>query len=69
VPCAAAAATLADGALAAGERRVGGLHERWRVDSAGGLAVLADTVFADTAAGPGAGTPRVGVTAVAGCAP
>jgi len=48
-----------------GERVVGALRERWQVDVAGGLAVLADTVT--SAAGLSA--PRVGVVAVAGCGP
>jgi hypothetical protein len=53
-PCAAAAGTHIEGAL----------RERWRVEAAGGLAALADTVTW----GAGAAS-RVGVVAVAGCAP
>lgn len=50
---------------AGGERVVGPLRERWRVEIAGGLALLADTVTS-AAALP---TPRVGVVAIAGCGP
>jgi hypothetical protein len=55
-PCAAGAGTHAEGAL----------RERWRVEAADGLAVLADTVT--WGAGAGAAS-RVGVVAVVGCAP
>lgn len=48
----------------AGERTVGALRERWRVDVAGGLAVFADSVTS----AHGLVAPRVGVVAVAGCA-
>jgi hypothetical protein len=52
-------------AAAAGDRVVGALRERWRVEVADGLAVLADSVTPAR----GAGAPRAGVVAVAGCAP
>jgi Tfp pilus assembly protein PilV len=54
-PCAAGAGTHAEGAL----------RERWRVEAADGLAVLADTVTWGSAGAPS----RVGVVAVVGCAP
>ncbi len=50
---------------AAGERQAGAMRERWRVEVAGGVAVLADTVTSAA----GAVWPRAGVTAVAWCAP
>jgi hypothetical protein len=56
--CAAGGGTHAEGAL----------RERWRVEVADGLAVLADTVTWGAGAGAGA-VSRVGVVAVAGCAP
>ncbi len=52
-------------AAGGGERTVGALRERWRVEVADGVAVLADTVTSAA----GVGWPRAGVTAVAGCAP
>ncbi len=52
-------------AAGGGERTVGALRERWRVEVAEGVAVLADTVTSAA----GLAWPRAGVTAVAGCAP
>ena len=49
---------------AAGEQRTGALLERWRGTRAGTLATLADTVTLDAT-----GAQRVGVVAVAWCAP
>ncbi len=48
----------------AGQQRTGALVERWRATSAGTLATLADTVTPD-----GDPARRVGVVAVAACAP
>lgn len=49
----------------AGEQVTVGWRERWQVRAAGGLGVLADTVVATG----GLAEPRMGVVAVAGCAP
>ena len=50
-------------APASGAETVGGVAERWRVDTAGGLLLLADTV------GTADGRPLAAVVGVARCAP